>query len=139
MKGVEVFFDTNVIIYFSTNSNKIKQTRASALIESALEQANGAVSAQVMQECANVLGGKFAVPAATLDRFVANVLRPLYRIDTTSQLIESAIELRRTLKYSFYDSLIIAGAIASGAKTLYSEDLHHGQHINDLTIINPFI
>ena len=40
--------------------------------------------------------------------------------------------------YSFYDSLIVAAAIESGCKTLYSEDLQHGQQIGDLTIRNPF-
>jgi predicted nucleic acid-binding protein len=138
MKGVEVFFDTNVIIYFSTSTDEVKQAKANELIEHALERGHAAISAQVMQECINVLGGKLAVPLDTLDRYVANVLRPLYKIDTTAELIENAITLKRQWKYSFYDSLIISGAIACGAKTLYSEDLQHGQRISDLTIVNPF-
>ena len=92
-----------------------------------------------MQECINVLGGKYAVPAATLDKYIANVLLPLYQVDTTADLIGSAVQIKRARKYSLYDSLIIAGALACGAKTLYSEDLQHGQRIDNLTIINPFI
>lgn len=139
MKGVEVFFDTSVIVYFSTDIDRTKQTVASSLIENALERGNAGISAQVLQECINVLGGKYAVPATTLDRYVANVLRPLYRIDTTAELIDSAIEIKRRWKYSFYDSLIIAGARACGAKMLYSEDLQHGQRLDDMVIINPFV
>jgi predicted nucleic acid-binding protein len=139
MKGVEDFFDTNVIVYFSTDTDKAKQTTANALINSALELGNAGISAQVMQECINVLGGKYAVPSATLDTYVASVLRPLYRIDTTAELIASAVEIKRQWKYSFYDSLVIAGALACGAKTLYSEDLQHGQRVDGMTIINPFI
>ncbi len=139
MKGVEVFFDTNIIIYFSSDLDKPKQTTASVLIERAIEQRNAAISAQVMQECINVLSGKVAIAPAILDRYIANVLRPLYRVDTTADLIESAMKVKQKLKYSFYDSLIIAGALACGAKTLYSEDLQHEQRIDSLTIINPFV
>jgi predicted nucleic acid-binding protein len=139
MKGVEIFFDSNIIVYFSTNNDKTKQRVASSLIDNAFERGHAGISAQVMQECINVLGGKYAVPAAVLDGYIKNVLRPLHRLDTTAELIDSAVEIKRQWKYSFYDSLIIAGALACDAKTLYSEDLQHGQRIEHLTIINPFI
>jgi predicted nucleic acid-binding protein len=139
MKGVEIFFDSNIIVYFSTNNDKTKQGVASSLIDNAFERGHAGISAQVMQECINVLGGKYAVPVAVLDGYITNVLRPLYRVDTTAELIDSAVEIKRQWKYSFYDSLIIAGALACDAKTLYSEDLQHGQRIESLTIINPFL
>jgi predicted nucleic acid-binding protein len=139
MKGVEIFFDTNIIVYFSTDTDKTKQRIAASLIDRAFERGHAGISAQVMQECINVLGGKYAVPASVLEGYITNVLRPLYRVDTTAELIDSAVEIKRQWKYSFYDSLIIAGALVCDAKTLYSEDLQHGQRIEDLTIINPFI
>ena len=47
--------------------------------------------------------------------------------------------IRSKYKYSYYDSLIIATALESKCKILYSEDMHHGQIIeNSLKIINPF-
>lgn len=74
-----------------------------------------------------------------LEIFLANVLRPLYRLDTTAELIESALLVRQRWGYGFYDSLVIAGALACGVGTLYSEDLQHGQQIEGLTIRNPFL
>jgi predicted nucleic acid-binding protein len=41
-------------------------------------------------------------------------------------------------RYRFYDSLIIAAALASGCIRLLSEDLQDGQRIEGLTIENPF-
>ncbi|AOC54321.1 MAG: hypothetical protein IM503_05940 [Microcystis sp. M069S2] len=39
----------------------------------------------------------------------------------------------------FFDSLILASALEAGCQILYSEDLQHGQRIeNQLMIINPF-
>ena len=41
--------------------------------------------------------------------------------------------------FSLYDSLIIAAALESNCKVLYSEDLQNGQVIEGaLTIKNPF-
>jgi len=43
-------------------------------------------------------------------------------------------------KYSYYDCLIISTALLNNCDTLYSEDMQHGQLIeNKLEIINPFI
>ncbi len=42
-------------------------------------------------------------------------------------------------RFSFYDSMLVAAALISGAKLLYSENLQHGQVIdNQLRVINPF-
>jgi predicted nucleic acid-binding protein len=139
MNGVEVFFDTNVLVYHNTFLDEPKQAKAAELIYAAIRAGCGGISAQVMQECVSVLHRKFAVNLSAIDLYVNAVLRPLYRIDTTAELIESAIEIKRRFGFSLYDCLVIAAALACGAKTLYSEDLQHGQRIEHLTIVNPFI
>ena len=42
-------------------------------------------------------------------------------------------------RFSIHDSIIVALALISGCKTLYSEDRQH-KHVSDkqLTIFNPF-
>jgi predicted nucleic acid-binding protein len=42
-------------------------------------------------------------------------------------------------RFPLYDSILVATALISGAKILYSEDLQHGQVIaNQLRATNPF-
>jgi predicted nucleic acid-binding protein len=41
-------------------------------------------------------------------------------------------------RFGFYDSLIVAGALAAGCTTLLTEDLQPGQKIEGLTIVDPF-
>jgi len=53
-------------------------------------------------------------------------------------LYQRALELAQRWQYGFYDSLIIASALAAECDVLYSEDLQHGQQIQSLTIVNPF-
>jgi predicted nucleic acid-binding protein len=55
-------------------------------------------------------------------------------------VIERALMIAETYKYSYFDSLIIASALEHHCRTLYSEDLQHGQIIEGtLTIQNPFV
>jgi len=43
------------------------------------------------------------------------------------------------VKYSFYDSLIIAAALQSECTLLYTEDFQHGQDVEGVTLTNPFL
>lgn len=49
-----------------------------------------------------------------------------------------ALDVRARYRYSFYDALIIGAALTAGCTRIYSEDLHNGQRIDGLVIVNPF-
>jgi predicted nucleic acid-binding protein len=68
-----------------------------------------------------------------------HMLVPLWRIMPSQALYGRALELQARYKFSFFDSLIIAAALAGGCTRLYSEDLQHGQRIEHLVIENPFL
>ncbi len=58
----------------------------------------------------------------------------------TSNHVISALSLADKYGYHFYDSLILATALAENCTLVYSEDLQHGQLIESTLIIqNPFI
>ena len=42
------------------------------------------------------------------------------------------------MRLSYWDSLIVEAALSAGAGVLFTEDLQHGQRIDDLQIVNPF-
>lgn len=48
------------------------------------------------------------------------------------------LRLQAQYGYSFYDPVIVAAALEAGCARLYSEDLRHGQRVDQLTIHNPF-
>jgi predicted nucleic acid-binding protein len=57
----------------------------------------------------------------------------------TSQVLREASHLREHLSLSYWDSTIVAAALASGAGVLLSEDMHDGLIVREqLTIVNPF-
>ena len=54
------------------------------------------------------------------------------------ELYNRGIAIQARYRFSFYDSLIVAAAVEAGCSTIYSEDLQHGQRIEQLTLIDPF-
>jgi predicted nucleic acid-binding protein len=51
---------------------------------------------------------------------------------------EEASRLRQCHRLSFWDSLVVASAQAAGCEIVFSEDMHHGQGLDSLDILNPF-
>ncbi len=136
--NAECFLDTNVFVYMFDETDDYKRTSAESLVRQALEGRNGCISSQVVQETVNVLTGKLGALPHQVRRIFEHVLLPLWQINPSENLYHRGLDLKMRYGYSFYDSLIVAAAIESGCKTLYSEDLQHGQQIGDLTIRNPF-
>ncbi len=133
------FLDTNVLVYTFDPREPVKQTRATELVTEAL-QGQGIISSQVVQEFLNVASRKFVQPFSAADcrAYLDTVLEPLCEIFPTMDLYRRAVELMERWKYGLYDSLVVAAALDGGCRTLYSEDLHDGQTIEGLTIVNPF-
>ena len=52
---------------------------------------------------------------------------------------DKAVELSKRVQLSLFDANIVATALSSGAKVLFSEDMHSGLVIDTLLIQNPFI
>ena len=138
--SAKFFLDTNVLVYFFDSSDRRKQRRAQSLIETALESHGGSISWQVVQEFLNVATRKFSVPMkpAESQKYLAAVLGPLCEIYPSVPLYDEALRLKDQTGFSYYDSLIVAAALAAGCDILYSEDLSHGQKIGGVTIQNPF-
>ena len=137
--SAEQFLDTNVLVYSVDEGVPEKRQRARELVAQSLTNGRGCISYQVVQETVNVLTGNFGTPLDRVRRLLDEVLIPLWQINPTGSLYQSALSLQSRYGFSFYDSLIIAAALEAGCTRLYSEDMQHGQRIQGLTILNPFM
>jgi predicted nucleic acid-binding protein len=53
--------------------------------------------------------------------------------------IEVALTIASRYYYSYFDSLILSSALEYHCTRIYTEDMHHGQLVeNTLTVYNPF-
>lgn len=70
----------------------------------------------------------------------ANGFMEIFKFGVITKIdIKLAMNIKKRYKFSYWDSLIIASALENNCAILYSEDMQHGQIIEDrLTIVNPF-
>ena len=133
----DCLIDTNVLVYGVDASprNTSKKHIAMALIEST----DFGLSAQVLQEFYVTVTRKLRVPLPPetamefLDRFHAFPL-----VVTDFGLVTEGIRNSVKFQVSYWDGAIIAAAEKLKAKTIYSEDLSHGQLYGAVRIVNPF-
>jgi len=126
------FFDSNILLYIAANDLP-KMQRARELLTN-----GGTISVQVLNEFAAVMSRKYRrsmdeIRAALQDiRLVCSV----HVADVHTH--EQGLDIAERYRFSIYDSMLLASALEAGCRTFYSEDLHHGQRIEGLTIRNPF-
>ena len=138
--SAEFFIDTNVLVYHLDTTDKRKHKIAEGIVRDALAAGSACISWQVVQECLNVLLRKAATPLGNDQArvYLDAVLLPLMHVGWSDNVIHRALDVKARWRFGFYDSLIVAGAMLAGCKTLLSEDLQHGQRLDGLTVANPF-
>lgn len=129
------FVDTNVLVYAFAEHEPAKRAAARALTA-----ADGAlISTQVLSELANVMTRRFGFAPDMARSRIASIAASCEVVTVTPAIVLDALRIMQTYRYSFFDSQIIATALAAGAEVLYSEDMHHGQMIDStLNIRSPF-
>jgi predicted nucleic acid-binding protein len=139
--SAKYFLDTNIFVYCFDPSQPEKKERSLALVAAALQTQDGLISTQVIQEFLNVATRKFSVPLKHEDCrvYLQKVLHPLCQVFPDLELFETALNIMQATGYSFYDALILAGAQQAGCAILFSEDLHPGQQVGGVKIVNPFV
>ena len=138
--NAEFFIDTNVFVYHLDNSDRRKHKVAENIVRDGLATGNACISSQVVQECMNVALRKaeVALSVEAARSYLDVVLAPLIKVTTSASLLHRALDVRSRWRFGFYDSLIVAAAMAAGCRTLLSEDLQHGQKLEGLTVVDPF-
>ena len=133
MSAADDFFDTSVLLYLLSGDT----ARADRVEELLLKR--GTINVQVLNELAAVALRKHALSLAELREFLRSIRELCIPQPLTVEIHERGLEIAERYGYSLYDSMIIAAALQADCRTLYSEDLQHGQVIDKrLTVTNPF-
>ena len=132
--SVTVFLDSNIVLYALGDEEAKRATAAEMLA------AQPTISTQVINECSHVLRRKLKIPPGQVAEEMENMIYVVQLIDVGLYEIRTAWSLAVRYGFSHYDSLIVAAALSAGCTTLYTEDMQHGQVIDErLTLLNPFL
>jgi predicted nucleic acid-binding protein len=131
-----VFIDTNIWLYaFLDTGEEEKSARARELFQ----QAEPMLSAQVVNEvCVNLIK-KAGFEESQIYQLIESFYEKYPIVEMDEGLLLEASRLRQEYSFSFWDSMVVACALASNAEILYSEDMQNGLIVRDvLKIVNPF-
>jgi predicted nucleic acid-binding protein len=135
-----VFVDTNVLIYSEDGRSQEKQAQALAWLHVLWQRREGRLSTQVLNEFYTNVTRKIKPPMQSGDAR-AEVRRyqrwQPWAIDHPT--VETAWSIESRFGFNYWDSLIVAAAQTLGCRYLLSEDMQHGQVIDSVQILNPFI
>ena len=128
------FLDTNVLIYTVTGEERKKEIAIHLLCT------NAVISTQVVNECINVMSRKWKYDYSQIRLVTAQFTQACQVMTLSLRTVSLAMDLAEKYRYTYFDSLILASALEANCESLYSEDLQHGQVIDQrLRIINPFL
>ena len=140
MKEDKVFLDTNILVYAYDISSGSKHDVARNIVADLWNFRTGVLSIQVLQELFVTVTKKIPKPLDV--KTTRDIVRDFLLwevVDNDGELMMAAMDVQMKYHYAFWDSLIIAAAIKSGASILITEDLNNGQIIEGVLIKNPFV
>ena len=125
--------DTNIVFYALTISNKTEAATAAL-------RACRFLSVQVLNEYANVSVRNRQLSWARVAEDIEQLKLGIGDILGISAAAHAeALRIGERYRLSFYDALMLAVALAGGARTIYSEDTQHGLLIDGtFRIVDPF-
>jgi predicted nucleic acid-binding protein len=135
--STRAFFDANILIYAEDASAPRKQAAAVELIAAHAREKTLVVSVPILGEYFSVSVRKLHLNAAIARRQVE--FYSLFRlVEPVTADVLAAIDIHRLHGFSYYDSLHLRCAQRAGCSVLYTEDLHAGQVMDGVRIVNPF-
>ncbi len=134
-----IFLDTNILLYavHHTQAELPKRDISRTL----LRRNDIALSMQVLQEFfhqATRPSRPKPLPDTIASELITGWLHFPVQVIGISEM-KTAIAVRQRYQLSYWDSAIIAAALALGCDTLMSEDMQAGMTIEGMRIENPFI
>jgi predicted nucleic acid-binding protein len=135
---LRIFLDTNILLYGDDLAYPAKQQRALDLILEHRTQRTGVVSLQVIQEYFVNATRKLGLDPGFARQKVETYCR-FEVVEPVAADILAAIDIHRLHRISYWDALVLHCARKAGCRVVLSEDMLHGQVIDGVRIVNPFL
>lgn len=129
-----VTLDSNILVYAVSDSGRKKEIAADAISRADF------ISVQVLNEFASVASRKQGKSWPEIMSKIADVHVTIGRVLSIEPSANAeALRIADRYQLSFYDALLLAVALAGGARTIFSEDMQDGLVIDGtLRIVDPF-
>lgn len=139
--SANVFLDTNVLVYLYDQFEPEKRRQATALVETLINNNNGAISTQVLVEFASVVTRKLKIPLTYAEAYiqVEELIQTWQVIEVTPLTVLEAVRGVRDYGFSIWDAQIWATALLNKIPLVLSEDFNTEAVIEGVRFANPFL
>jgi len=132
-----VAIDSNILIYAELEPESAKGRRSAELIPRSAR--DGVISVQALGEYLRFVQRR--APAAFAEAIrQTHLYQTVFLIPpTTDDVINKASEMARAHHLQLWDCVVCVASAQAGARVLLTEDMHDGQIIEGLRLVNPFV
>jgi predicted nucleic acid-binding protein len=135
--SVESFLDTNVLVYAAAAAPHEEEKRKRAF--ACIEEGGFGLSTQVLAEFYVTATMKVQRPISVEDASEwVEWLSTFEVMAVDTALVRIGIDLSQRFRISYWAGAGLGAAEALDAKTLYTEDLSHGQLYGSVRVVDPF-
>jgi predicted nucleic acid-binding protein len=133
-----LFADSNILIYAMDPSEPEKRDRAAKLLAACSSQGSLVTSPQTLNECYRVLTERRRLVSSDVARDFIRTFEWTCRAPLDWNTIVKAWQVADHRSYGWWDCLHLASAIRARCAIFISEDLHSGDEIEGMVVVNPF-
>lgn len=136
---MNVFVDTNVLVYARDDSEPEKQRQAEAWMSTLWTSLAGRTSVQVLNEFYVTVTRKLSPSMSISDaRSDVRDLSTWAPVPISASLVSTAWAIADRYGLSHWDSLVVAAAQSASCDYLLTEDLQDELKLGNVTVVNPF-
>ena len=140
MSTAPIFVDTEVLLASVDDRDPARQARAREWLAFCWQMRCGRISSQVLNELYNQAIQRFEGPRTVpLVRAQVRRLRVWLPPHLDAYTVDGAWDLQDRYGLGYWDSLILSSAHQQGCRYLLTEALPHGQALDAVHAINPFL
>lgn len=135
-----IFVDTSVLLHSVDERDAAKQARAREWLTWCWQTRSGRISSQVLNELYHQAVSRFDGPRL-LPQVRAQVrrLRVWLPPHLDAYTVDGSWDLQDRYGLGYWDALILSSAHQQGCRYLLTEALPHGQQMDAVQTINPFL
>ena len=137
----EMFFDTSILVYAYTASDKEKTEIAKNLVKKVFNgEIIGCISNQVLAELSYVLLEKFNGKIQDIDIIIQSLVSNVnwIKVNYDEKTVMRSVQILKSLTTSFFDVLISETMKENGINKIVTENERDFNKIPGIKIINPF-
>ena len=116
------FVDTNVLLYAHDVDATTKHEAAKNVLRELWDERRGVLSTQVLQEFYVNVTRKIPHPISKRAARLVVSSYAIWCVDTTHSEISTAFRIEDEYRIGFWDALVVASALKSGAHRILSEE-----------------